>query len=119
FAQTTFLNSEERGGLNTARLSFGVAQKVINLFFKYLWTSNEWFNEPFHCPYDGVVKSHLGKLKSDVQDWTKIKGREEYEQAMKCVRQAAENKNQSIAVWELGIWSDAIHKKNSGENEND
>lgn len=74
--------------------AFGVAQKALNLFLKYLWCF-DLIEQPPHCPIDGQI---LGKIAWADKPWP-LFNREDYEEAIKQVRNKAGDK--SIGEWEL------------------
>jgi hypothetical protein len=82
------------GRLFDGRLRFGVAQKVVNLYLKYLWVT-DYVAEPPHCPIDGRIAL---KAKLAYQ-WTTSDSRAEYEEAVAGLR--AGSCKESIAGWEL------------------
>ena len=112
--------SEERHILNIIKLSdeltsqfpnclikrkfrIGIAQKVLNLYLKYLWCLS-LIPTPPHCPFDSIVIKHLygcGDL-----NWTSIDSMEDYKRLVNAAIEAANGK--SIAEWELKIWTDSI-----------
>jgi hypothetical protein len=59
------LTNEFKGILNNNTLRFGVAQKMFNLYLKFLWCIGEIVTPP-HCPIDGIVKTKLLALKNDL-----------------------------------------------------
>lgn len=74
---------------------FGVAQKLLNLFLKYLWCLGHIAESP-HCPVDRLIleKTALrGKL-----NWTEITSASEYQKA---IRTVAEKSDLTLAEWEL------------------
>ena len=90
--------------LNEGKFRLGVAQKIINLFLKYLWTA-DLIKEPHHCPFDNIVKLKIQKYSEDwLSDWTEMKTIKEYEEYVKAVKTAAAKDNMSIAQWELNNW---------------
>lgn len=77
---------------------YGVAQKLLNLYLKYLWCMGRVV-EPPHCPVDRII---LAKTTlRDRLNWTKITTREQYMSAINALRQVATAQGQSLAVWEL------------------
>lgn len=66
----------------TDRTSFGAAQKVVNMFFKYLFLCEDFTKikitnvKKLHCPLDSVILSYVEEYKD--KKWTKIKDRDEY-----------------------------------------
>ncbi|WP_298051123.1 hypothetical protein [uncultured Paenalcaligenes sp.] len=73
---------------------FGVSQKILNLYLKYLWTMGI-IAEPPHCPLDGIIST-----KADLYYiWTESDSRIDYESIIFDFSKIAYPK--SCAVWEL------------------
>jgi hypothetical protein len=89
--------------LNEGRLVFGVAQKLVNSWLKYLWCAGQ-IQEPPHCPFDRII---IGKLKLPPDcgmQWTR--GSEaDYRSWISAAKVLASQKNKSLAVWELHEWA--------------
>ena len=68
------------GGLN-----FGVCQKLLNLYLKYLWCLDYMKSNPPHFPVDRIIQSKL-KIKNPYP-WTQMVDEGEY---MKVIRTAKE-----------------------------
>lgn len=92
--------------LHEGKFRIGVSQKIINLFLKYLWCYGA-VKEPFHCPFDSIIKSHLIKGGSLVQltDWTRMNSMEEYNEYVKFAGEMAKTDSCSIPEWELRVWN--------------
>lgn len=88
------LSAEHTMLLHGGRLRFGIAQKLVNLHLKYLWTAG-LVEEPPHCPIDGIVRD-LAKLP---YDWTTSDSEGEYRAAIAALAVVAAPR--SLAVWEL------------------
>ncbi len=91
--------------LNNKEFRFGVSQKIINLFLKYLW-SVDLIKEPCHCPFDNIVKLEIQKYSKNkcLSDWTKMTTMNEYDEYVSAARVAALKEGSSIARWELNNW---------------
>jgi hypothetical protein len=83
--------------LNGGRMRFGIAQKAVNLYLKFLWCLGD-IEEPPHCTIDGIV---LTGVKSKIK-WTELDCLEEYKGIIELIKTKAGNK--SIAEWELEFW---------------
>lgn len=80
----------------------GVAQKLLNLLLKYLWSLG-WIKEPPHCPVDRII---LGKtVLCDQLNWTQMVRQDDYVRAIDAIEQRAEAEGLSIARWELKSFS--------------
>ena len=73
---------------------FGVAQKIVNLYLKYLWVA-DYTKEPPHCPVDG----RIARKASIRYQWTTSDSRSEYEAAIDAIR--SRGAGNSVAQWEL------------------
>ena len=86
--------------LANGRVRFGVAQKELNLFLKYLWCADRLLAPP-HCPFDAVV---IGTLPNEVRvAWTKIETEGPYLRLVEAAKVKAEG--ESLAKWELRVWN--------------
>jgi len=82
------------------KFRIGRAQKLLNLYLKYLLVLGE-IPEPPHCPFDRKIIKKLG-LDSD---WTKLDSMDDYKKMVEKARNIARDNNVSIAEWELKMWS--------------
>jgi len=78
---------------------YGVAQKGINLYLKYLWCFGK-IEEPPHCPIDSIVLREAGIGGA----WTKMDSRDEYKIIIDKIKKIIKS-GQSLAEWELEIWN--------------
>jgi hypothetical protein len=78
------------------RFRIGAAQKVLNVYLKYLWCLGK-IPEPPHCPFDGLVINALGLRLS----WTALDDIYAYRELVRVARARAAREGQSIPVWEL------------------
>lgn len=80
------------------KLHFGRAQKLLNLYLKYLWAL-DLIPEPPHCPFDSII---IAKLKAKVPAWTKPDFQEKhYIELINLARGQFSKERLSIAEWEL------------------
>lgn len=93
--------------LHGNRLRIGIAQKLLNLYLKYLWVfgqMEEWKTKlPPHCPFDNKIIGYLRKIDKMIPaKWTDISTEHEYEKLISAAKTAcAQEKFNSIAEWEL------------------
>jgi|APGre2960657505_1045072.scaffolds.fasta_scaffold52381_2 hypothetical protein len=81
------------------KLRYGICQKIINVFLKFLWVSDE-IETPPHAPYDGIIQA---KLKDkNLSPWTEINDPAQY---TLFVNLANEISKGNIAKWELEEWN--------------
>lgn len=90
--------------LQNCSFTFGTAQKLLNLFCKYLWCMFE-IKKPPHCPIDQKV---LQACKIKNVSWTKIDSKEKYCEIIHCIRESIGSR--SIAIWELVLWNKSKQK---------
>ena len=95
----------KHSALNNGSMNFGVSQKILNLYLKYLWCLEE-IPTPPHFPVDRIIQIEL-KYKPLV-NWTQMKNREKYLQIIEHAKKKAKTENTSIADLEL-----ALFKRNS------
>lgn len=88
------VSNQHHESLHQGRFRYGIAQKLVNLHLKYLWSLG-LIEEPPHCPLDGIVRD-LADLN---YDWTTSDSRGEYEEAIAALNELAQPR--SLAVWEL------------------
>src|SRR5258708_2282801 len=79
---------------------YGVAQKLLNLFLKYLWCLGA-IAEPPHCPVDRII---IAKTRYKERNWTKIVRRQEYQEIIEDISRLANIEGTSIARWELSTY---------------
>jgi hypothetical protein len=94
--------------LHGGRLRFGVSQKALNLYLKYLWRLGRATTPP-HCPLDSIVLAK-GRI---VGAWTKCDTTEQY---MEWISQLTERaKPLGLAQWEYDVWLDKVEKSANSE----
>jgi hypothetical protein len=91
------------------RLRFGIAQKALNLYLKYLWCLG-CIPLPPHCPFDSIVISALS-LESPCA-WTALETKEEYVKLVVAAKRKAGA--EPLACWELRLWQQAKEAPASG-----
>ena len=82
--------------LHQGRFRIGIAQKLVNVHLKYLWTAG-YCQEPTHCPIDGIIRDHAGIS----YNWTRSDSIEEYRRAIEALRRIASKRGLTLAQWEL------------------
>lgn len=90
------LSAKLKPDLHKGRLRIGVAQKLINLHLKYLWTAG-FCPEPPHCPIDGIIRDEA----NIEYNWTQSDCIKDYQKAIERLKQIARIKGQSLSQWEL------------------
>jgi hypothetical protein len=91
----------EHSVLANGSLNFGISQKILNLYLKYLWCLGE-ISTPPHFPVDRTIQILL-KYKP-VVNWTEIDSLEQYMLIIEHAKKEAENKYNSIAEQELDLF---------------
>ena len=87
-----------KDGIKKKQFKIGRAQKLINLYLKYLWVAGKIQTPPPHCPFDETILEQLGKK---VEKWTKTDDIAQYKCWVDAACKAAKKENLSIAEWEL------------------
>jgi len=99
---------------NCITVNFGVAQKLLNLYLKYLWCLKE-IPEPPHFPVDRIIQEKIirilreNKLESlKLFAWTQFEDDKHYKEVIKKAKLITDNvkdyKNLSLAELELKIF---------------
>jgi hypothetical protein len=89
--------------LNGGKLFFGVAQKALNVYLKYLWCLDPNVIPP-HCPFDDKIIKALGTLPVGCDTkWTTSDSATSYRAWVAAARAIAGT--QSLPEWELEVWS--------------
>ena len=99
-------------------LRLGVAQKIVNLYLKYLWCLEETLHVPQHCPFDNRIIERLSRKwkrgtaqegeKISNTNWTEMEEPADYKRLARAARDVASGR---IAKWELKLWN----RLNSGQ----
>lgn len=98
-ALVDFTASEFPELLYNGKLKFGVAQKLLNLYLKYLWCISD-IPAPPHFPIDRIIQDLL-KLPKRVS-WTQMDSAEEYMMVINQAKKVMETKGyKSLAELEL------------------
>lgn len=100
------ISSKHKNVLKDDNLRIGIAQKLINLYWKFSWLLKQDVKMPLHCPFDSVVIKGLDKSVWGIS-WTKLEEISEYKMLVKAAREKADISGKCIAEWEL----DFYHKK--------
>jgi hypothetical protein len=87
--------------------SFGIAQKALNLFLKYLWCLEipNISKCPPHCPIDSQVLDEIKKGREKKPKWFHF-NQKAYETAIDKIQH--EIKPQLLAEWELSKWESSL-----------
>jgi hypothetical protein len=83
--------------------TFGIAQKALNLFLKYLWCLGVFKNKncPPHCPIDSQVLNEISWAGETWPLFTKTN----YDEA---IGEIILKKSKLIAEWELPMWRSSL-----------
>ena len=83
--------------LHKGEFRFGVAQKLINVYLKYLWAVGA-VNSVHHCPLDGIINSEV-----DLRyEWTTSNSESQYLNAISKLR--AQVGTEPLQVWEIRVF---------------
>ncbi|WP_299385829.1 hypothetical protein [uncultured Lacinutrix sp.] len=91
--------------LINGQFNFGVSQKLLNLYLKYLWCL-DIIPEPPHFPVDRIIQEKL-KYKPLIA-WTKIQRSEKYMSIVNFARTKINPKDEfsaSLSILELNLFS--------------
>jgi len=88
--------------LNNGSLNFGISQKLLNLYLKYLWCLGK-IPAPPHFPVDRTIQEKLGMK---VEPWTRMNDESDY---MKVIQKARDflninKEHKNIAKLELALF---------------
>jgi hypothetical protein len=89
--------------LNNGSFSFGVCQKILNLYLKYLWSLDMLKYTPPHFPVDRIIQSKLGISKP--VSWTIDMDEKQYMQIIEKGRSLLSKHNKdNVAELELYLF---------------
>lgn len=98
---TIGLTERCRDSLHENRLAFGVAQKALNSYLKYLWCVDKIATPP-HCPFDAIIIGKLQLPPDCERQWTH--GEEaDYRIWVQAAKLKANPR--PLSEWELTVWS--------------
>ncbi len=96
--------SKFRSLLNGGSLNFGISQKLLNLYLKYLWCLDVLKVAPPHFPVDSIIQNKL-KMKSPYP-WTKMNDETEYLKIIQKAKEELENSEATnLAELELHLFN--------------
>lgn len=93
--------------LQNGKLNFGVSQKMLNLYLKYLWCHNK-ISEPPHFPVDRRIQENIGFR--PIVSWTKFHDSIDYMRIIDFTR-TINNEFPSIAEFELKYFERRVTTK--------
>lgn len=94
------INNRFRNYIADNGFTFGRAQKLINLYLKYIWVCG-YVNEPPHCPIDSVIIKQV-KNSYNGPAFNKM-NKEDYKNVILAIKKM--KNNLSIAEWELSVFN--------------
>lgn len=89
--------------LNGGKFCFGIAQKALNIYLKYLWCSDARVRPP-HCPFDNIVLKGLALPNGCEGSWTQCDSETDYRKWVSAARVKAQG--QPLREWELKTYFD-------------
>lgn len=112
------VTSRHKSILREKRFNIGRAQKLLNLYLKYLWTVGKMDNwktkMPPHCPFDYKVVNHLRKIDPSLKNWTELVSVRDYKNYLRAAEEILKkSKHKSLAEWELDFYNKAFIGKKS------
>ncbi len=88
--------------LNNGKINFGVSQKLLNLYLKYLWCL-EQIPTPPHFPIDRIIQIKLGLKK--IESWTAFDNAAPYILIINKAKEILQNSDyESLAQLELELF---------------
>lgn len=96
-------DSEFKAIIAGGRLRIGIAQKLINLYWKYSWILKPNIATPIHCPFDSIVINDIIAFKERGKvNWTEFDEKDDvYLELVERAKQFSGDKYSSIAEMEL------------------
>ena len=106
-------------------MTFGRAQKFVNLYLKFMWCAGEIFVPP-HCPFDDIIISrlisdgafnggiaHLQEQEehANIRRWSKSNNPGDYCKWVAAAKKASGDDYHSLSEWELVMFSEAMCKR--------
>lgn len=98
-----FSSDHFSGILQNSGLNIGTAQKILNLYLKYLWCSKLIDFEPPHFPIDRIIQKGTKIKGNKIVSWTK--GIENYDTYLQLLENVYTENGDSKAVWELKTYN--------------
>lgn len=83
--------------LTKGKLTFGVTQKIVNLYLKYQWCLGN-IPTPPHFPVDRIIQNKLGL---PIINWTSMNNETEYMRIINTAKDIAKIDKLHVAEWEL------------------
>ncbi len=93
----------------TKEISFGIAQKLLNLYLKYEWCLNRFNHDvhPPHCPVDSIVIKQANKEGAKIPPkppWSQMAAND-YLYAIEEIGRVASKCQKNMPAWELDIFN--------------
>jgi hypothetical protein len=111
----TYLNDNYEDILHERKVSFGFAQKALNVYLKYLWCTDGKTIPP-HCPFDSIILDGIKPRKKRNQPQKNFENRWTYgteDHYRDWLARAKGNlgENETLPEWELRVWQAAQDKE--------
>lgn len=84
--------------LNNKSITFGVVQKILNIYLKHQWCLGR-SNTPPHCSVDRIMLKKANVL--PLPNWTTIDSAKEYRRCIRAFERESAKNGQGLAEWEL------------------
>ena len=89
--------------LNNGKLNFGVSQKLLNLYLKYMWCLGK-ISTPPHFPVDRIIQVKLNI--PEIYAWTKMEDEQDYLEVINYAKDVLkELKYKNLSELELNLFS--------------
>lgn len=94
----------------TIPINFGVAQKLLNLYLKYIWCLGKLEFAPIHFPVDRIMQEILNKEavklgfpKNELKAWTKYEDEVEYLKVIRLAENVRQSKYNDLSLAEMEL----------------
>jgi hypothetical protein len=94
-----FSNSQLGFG-SSVKMNFGIAQKLLNLYLKYVWCLGEMKIAPPHFPVDRIIQGKLNEAAADhgtkklkIEPWTQFDSEDKYLEIIDFAKELTKNPN--------------------------
>ncbi|WP_147818866.1 hypothetical protein [Salidesulfovibrio onnuriiensis] len=92
------------------KMTFGVAQKLLNMYLKYLWCAGIIKHEPPHCPIDSIVLRNLDIDTAQKSQGALPKWPDADEKTYNKYINKLNDKTNNPSQWELREWNEYSNK---------
>jgi len=91
-------------------INFGVAQKLLNLYLKYLWCAGQLKTTPIHFPVDRLIQGLLNDeakkaeiQKRELKAWTQFEDETDYMEVIRFAEKLRDKKYTELTLAEMEL----------------